>query len=194
MIPADFSHRKLVLDILTPAFADNKSVNYVVKNDRRKEGRVRALMAYSFDMCYTFGEVWLSDDMQACALLLFAEQQKTSLKTILWDARLAVNSFGLNRIGRVLKRESRIKQHHPASGYVYLWFVGVAPGQQGKGLGSTLMQEVLQKYDTQQLPLYLETSTLRNLPWYEQLGFEIYNELDFSFTLYMLRRESALKS
>lgn len=194
MIAADLSHRQQVIDILTPAFAENKSVNYVVKNDRRKEARIRALMAYSFDMCHTFGEVWLSDDFQACALLLFPEQKKTRLKTIMWDARLAVRGFGLERVGRVLKRESRIKQHHPTSGYVYLWFVAVAPGQQGKGLGNALMQKVLRRYDAQQLPLYLETSTLRNLPWYEQLGFEIYNELDFSFALYMLRREPILKS
>lgn len=192
MIQANLSHRQQMIDILATAFAENKSVNYLLKDDRRKHARVRALMAYSFDVCYTFGELWLSADRQACALLLLPERRKTSLKTLIWDLQLVMRSIGLAGVQRAQQRESRIKKHHPETAYAYLWFVATAPGQQGQGVGTSLMKEILARYDSYQLPLYLETSTLRNLPWYKKLGFEVYKELDFSFPLFMLRREPGL--
>ena len=79
------SDKSAVIEILSKSFSDNKSVNYVVKPDRKREVRMRGLMEYSFDMCHAFGQVWMSDDNQACALILFPEKKQTSLRTIWWD-------------------------------------------------------------------------------------------------------------
>ena len=84
--------RKLVVDILTKSFQDNKSVNYVVKQDSKVSKRIESLMEYSFDMCDAFGEVWISDDRKGCALILLSDKKKT---VPLWDAKLAFKSIGL---------------------------------------------------------------------------------------------------
>ncbi len=39
-------------------------------------------------------------------------------------------------------------------------------------------------------PIYLATSTMKNLPWYKKSGFEVYNELDLGYNLFFLKRES----
>lgn len=70
----------------------------------------------------------------------------------------------------------------------YLWFIGVNPGDQHKGIGSKLLQEIIAFADQKKLPLFLETSTLTNLPWYERFGFKIYDQLELSYTLYFLKR------
>lgn len=67
----------------------------------------------------------------------------------------------------------------------YLWFIGVNPELQGKGLGSALFQEIEAQNKTQ-LPTYLETSTETNLPFYQKLGFEVYREVDLGYRLYMM--------
>jgi hypothetical protein len=50
MLKASFTDRGLVVDILTKAFWDNLSVNYVIDPKKDKASSIKALMAYSFDV------------------------------------------------------------------------------------------------------------------------------------------------
>jgi ribosomal protein S18 acetylase RimI-like enzyme len=135
--------KKPVIDILSDAFNDNMSVNYVVKQDSHRKSRIRGLMDYSFNICNAFGEIWLSDDEQACALILFPDKKRTNLNSFIWDIRLALSVIGLNRISKVLQRESKIKTFHPRIPFTYLWFIGVRPELQEKGKGSDLLDEII---------------------------------------------------
>lgn len=145
-------------------------------------------MEYSFDMCYHFGEVYLSDDRSACALLLPPKARRTNWRSIWLDIKLILNAIGVDRIGLALKREAAIKQRQLKADLQYLWFIGVDPVHQHMGTGSHLLKEVLDKSDKEGLPVCLETSTLKNLPWYERFGFEVYDELDLGYHLYFLKR------
>lgn len=185
---ADPSQKSLVVDILTKSFDDNKSVNYVAKQDGNRQARIRGLMDYSFNVCHAFGDVWLSDDEQACALILLPDKKRTTLPAILWDVKLAYSVIGMDRVGKVLSRESKIKSFHPNEPFSYLWFIGVAPNNQNKGKGSLLLNEIIEHSEKSQRPIYLETSVDRNIPWYQKNGFEIFKSLELSYTLYMLRR------
>lgn len=179
---------QLVIEILEKAFDDNKSVNYVVKQDQKRRERIKGLMEYSFNVCNAFGEVWISDDQQACALILHPDQKRTSLRTLIWDLKLAFSVVGIDRVGTVLKRESMIKSNHPKQPFSYLWFIGVNPQRQNKGIGSAFIMDVINECERKKRPIYLETSMEKNLPFYKKFGFEIFHSLDLSYTLYHLRR------
>lgn len=183
------AHQKtLVVDILSKSFDDNKSVNFVVKQDYIRKERIRRLMEYSFNVCHAFGEVLISDDEQACALILLPDKKQTTLNALLWDAKLALTVIGLNRISSVLGREAKIKSFHPKEPFSYLWFIGVIPEFQNKGKGSLFLNEIIQESEQNRRPIYLETSVDRNLPWYKKHGFEIFQSLEMTYKLYMLRR------
>jgi ribosomal protein S18 acetylase RimI-like enzyme len=188
MRKADISDKPIVLDILTRSFDGNKSVNYVVKQDRNRVDRIRKLMDYSFNVCNEIGEVWLSDDLEACALILFPDKKRLSFRAMLREIKLALSVIGISRVNAVLKREAMIKANHPQEPFVYLWFIGVAPQHQGKGLGCALMQEVIQLSEERKRSIYLETSVEGNLSFYKKLGFEIFRTLKLDYTLYQLRR------
>lgn len=186
MVEASIKHKPLVVDIIAKSFDDNKSINWIVKQDSKRESRIKALAEYSFNICFQFGAVYLSEDLKGCVLLLFPEKKKTSLKSILLDAKLAFKAIGIERAIKIMDRESKIKRFHPQESFVYLWFIGVHPHHQGNGCGTKLLKEVLDKYDRQ---IYLETSTLKNIPWYKKFGFEIYQELnDFGYPFYMMKK------
>lgn len=70
---------------------------------------------------------------------------------------------------------------------VYLWFIGVDPDQQHRGIGSALLGEIIADASNRNLPVYLETSTRRNLPWYERFDFEVYDQLVLDYTLFFLK-------
>ena len=51
MIKATNKDRDRVIDILAESFNDNQSVNYIVKQDKKRNQRIGNLIAYSFDVC-----------------------------------------------------------------------------------------------------------------------------------------------
>ena len=122
-----YNDKNRIVDILASSFDDNKSVNYIVKQDRKRAQRMRKLMEYSFDVCYLFGDVFLTDDKKGCALIVLPDQKKTTLKSILLDAKLAISCVGLSNIKKAMDRESKINKIHPKGLMYYLWFIGVDP-------------------------------------------------------------------
>lgn len=191
MIVADYKDKNLVVRILTKSFDTNQSVNFIVQQDEKRLGRIKSLMDYSFEVCYSFGEIFLSDDKKACALVLFPDQKRTTIKSMLLDVKLIYSCVGIGNIKKAMSRESKIKKLQPKDPMYYLWFIGVDPIYQGSGIGTELMQAIIEDSKKQQRSIYLETSTLKNLPWYKKFGFEIYNELDLSYKLYFLKLELA---
>lgn len=143
-------------------------------------------MAYSFQVCQLFGEVWLSDDRRACALVLYPEKKKTMFQSIWLDITLIFKAVGLSGVKKALKREAVIKKKQPKVRMAYLWFIGVNPSSQRRGVGSQLLKEVLEQAKTEDRPVFLETSVLKNIAWYQRFGFHQYDYLTLDYTLYFL--------
>lgn len=186
MIKAKKSDKNLITGLLAGSFSDNPSVNYIISGDRRRPERLAALMDYSFELCMRFGEVWLSDDRRACALLLFPQNKRLTLTSVWLDVKLAFFAIGLFRIAKVMRRERLVSGKHPKEDMAYLWFIGVDPLFQGQGVGSTLLAELSERFNNLRLPLFLETSVLSNLAWYNRFGFKVYEELDLGYRLFFL--------
>ena len=187
MKSALYSDKNLIVEILTASFDENQSVNYIVKQDNRRTQRIRSLMDYSFEICFNFGEVFLSDDKNACALVLYPDKKKTTLKSILLDVKLILKSIGIANISKALSREAKIKQKQLKEKMYYLWFIGVKPDAQNSGVGSQLLNEIHNHRKKKNRPVVLETSTVKNLPWYQKFGFNIYDTLDLGYTLHFLK-------
>lgn len=191
MIPATLQDKTLVVDILSESFDSNKSVNYVIKQDQKKAQRIRGLMEYSFDKCFKYGQIWLNEEKNACALIMLPST--FSFQSLLMDIRFALQVAGsLNIIRKASNKEADVKKHHPRSPFLHLWFIGVKKQHQGKGLGTQLIREI-EANNHQQLPIYLETSTERNVPFYQKLGFQSYHQntyylSDQAFQFYMMKK------
>ncbi len=136
MQKAVYSDKNLVVKILTSSFADNKSVNYIVRQDDKLIQRIENLMSYSFEICMLFGAVYLSDDKNGCALIIYPERKKSNFRTALFDLQLIFKTTGIQNIKKVIKREAIIKRNHPEELLSYLWFIGVESSKQQKGTGS----------------------------------------------------------
>jgi ribosomal protein S18 acetylase RimI-like enzyme len=111
--------------------------------------------------------VWMPFEWLAPAPLL-AELQ--GLPTML-------RASGLARFGRLLAIRADLDRHHPMDRpHAYLWFLGVAPAAQGRGVGSALLRAANARNDAASLPAYLETGTPRNVALYERHGFKVISE------------------
>lgn len=189
MTKATDNDKLLILQILTASFADNQSVNYIIRKDKKQNKRIHALMNYSFEVCRMFGDVLLSSDRKACALIIYPDEKKTTFKSILLDIKLIVQCVGFKNVKKTLRRESLIKKVQPREAMTYLWFIGVSPANQGNGIGSNLLADIIEYSKIKRRPVYLETSTLINLPWYKKFGFKVYHREDLGYDLYFLNNK-----
>jgi ribosomal protein S18 acetylase RimI-like enzyme len=84
---------------------------------------------------------------------------------------------GLARLGRLMAIRADMDRHHPMERpHAYLWFLGVAPAAQGRGVGSALLRAANARNDAAGRPAYLETGTTRNVALYERHGFKVISE------------------
>ena len=68
-------------------------------------------------------------------------------------------------------------RHHAPRPHFGLSALGVEPDHQGEGIGTALMEPVLERCRREGIPAYLETATARNVLLYERLGFDVVEEL-----------------
>src|SRR5688500_5386289 len=74
-------------------------------------------------------------------------------------------------LGRQMRLTSAQESAHPHEPHYYLPLAGVTPDRQGRGIGSALLQPVLDRCDRDGVPAYLEATSERNRALYERHGF-----------------------
>jgi GNAT superfamily N-acetyltransferase len=80
-------------------------------------------------------------------------------------------------VRRGVRAEGAMREAHVSHPHVYLWYIGVEPGHQGRGIGRALMADLHQRADDLGVPTYLETGTRPNIDFYRSLGYELEGEL-----------------
>ncbi len=84
--------------------------------------------------------------------------------------------YGGAGLDRMRAMGEAMAAHHPTDPHFYLWIVGVEPTRQGQGLGEALLGPVLSRCDNDVVPAYLESTSPRNIGFYERLGFAVHSE------------------
>ena len=88
----------------------------------------------------------------------------------------------LRKIGDAMADLEAHRRRHAPSPHFYLSALGVEPDRQGEGVGTALVQPVLDRCDRDRTPAYLETAVARNVLLYERLGFDVVEEIDLPGT------------
>jgi ribosomal protein S18 acetylase RimI-like enzyme len=85
--------------------------------------------------------------------------------------------FGLG-MARANRFAGNVMRKHPRSpAHWYLYAIGTSGSSQGRGVGSALLRDMLDRIDEEQAPAYLESSNIRNVPLYERHGFTVVEEI-----------------
>lgn len=187
MKKATHRDREKTVELLCRAFIDvliPNSINFVVKKSGDRYKRLKALMEFQFDVSLLNGNVFLSDDDQAC--VLFLDSTAFSFRKFAWELRLLFVCIGVENVFKVLRREKLLKSFHPEEKFIHLWLMAVVPEEQGKGIGTKLLNDSLPFYEGKLI--YVETTTPENLTFYIQNKFEIFHEtFELDYPLYFLK-------
>ncbi len=183
--------RNLVVDILVSAFEpleDDNSINFIVRKDKKRLKRLNLLMGYLFDRAMLYGEIFISDNDNACILFNYSNQVKSSWKSIKLDINLAINCLGIGRVFKVIKRINISKSYLPQDDHIRIIIGGSNAASNGNGTAARLMLEIVKEFKGNTLPVITDASNPDNVKLYEKLGFQqIGIEESLGYPIYYLR-------
>lgn len=182
------SKESKIKNILYHSFKGNKSIDFMIGNDDKSDRRYNSLLDYSIEKAKLSGLVYYDEESSAAALLIDHSKGGFSIKSLLLDLKLVWSVIGLKNLNKVLNRESKLKEFHPKGKFLHLWYIGVHPNKQGKGGGSSLLKKIIT--ENPGVDIYLETSNLKNIPFYERNGFKKVGNIDLEeYELNMFKLE-----
>ncbi|MET7450955.1 GNAT family N-acetyltransferase [Streptomyces sp. NPDC005574] len=166
--------RESVVRLLDQAFQDDPVSRWVFPGDAYRRATHHRLMAAFTDIVLAEGRVEVTEDGAGCALWLPVPAREATEGHADDEGpaqvRAAVDPDN-ERVELIARLTADI---HPAGrAHEYLWMIAVAPQRQGEGVGSALVESVLDRCDRQALPAYLEASSARSRTLYERLGFAL---------------------
>ena len=174
--PADLAE---VIRTLTDAFAEDPHMNWFMRDDGQRDAARFAL----FEMLIRGAGANVAQIDRpagggaAAVWMPFEWLRPTPLIAELRGLPTLLRTTGLARFGRLQAIRADMDRHHPMDRpHAYLWFLGVAPAAQGRGVGSALLRWAGARLDAAGLPAYLETGTTRNVALYQRHGYKVLSE------------------
>lgn len=166
---------------LSHAFASDPMYTYVLPEDATRPTRLARFFRSLLHIGRMQGEVYIAEDGAGAAIWLPPENINVSF----WNgARAGMGTlalhWGIGGFTRLLNCANAFDEVHDAEmitkDHWYLLVIGIDPVNQGRGLGSELVQLGTRKADLMGKACYLETCTHRNVVLYERYGFRVTKE------------------
>ncbi|MFD3518108.1 GNAT family N-acetyltransferase [Streptomyces sp. NPDC058657] len=161
--------RDVVRDLLHRAFREDPVSSWIFPGPEQRERAHPLMMGTFVDLVLAEGRVDLADEGAAAALWLDIPAGEPEADDGAARLRAAVDPDN-ERIELIAHLPAKLHPHHEA--HAYLWMIGVDPDRQGEGLGSALLDPVLERCDREGRAAYLEASTARSRELYRRLGFD----------------------
>ena len=174
------SHASQIAKMLARAFHDDALYAFVLPEDSKRA----EVLLWLFDrvMCYSFlyGRVYATPELDGVACWLPPGQTELTLGRIVRSGLVAAPlKMGLPAYRRFDAYSSYVDKLHAQYApqpHWYLWVLAVAPSSQGQGIGSRLIQPILEQTHAESIACYLETEAESNIRFYKKHGFRVVEE------------------
>jgi GNAT superfamily N-acetyltransferase len=170
--------RLRAIEALARAFYDDPCSCWIFPDDGRRARQLERGFAF-FGRKYWFrgGASYATGSVAGAALWMAPDTWRMSPLAQLAMLPGMVRAVGARNMPRLLRFLTVADKKHPHDTHFYLPVIGVAPEWQGKGIGTALLQPVLEHCDREGIPAYLEASSPRNRACYERNGFVVKEEV-----------------
>ncbi|MCG8702037.1 MAG: hypothetical protein MI922_28540 [Bacteroidales bacterium] len=195
MRKANYNDKDRVVQILSESFDNNPHFNYIIKNDKRRKKRITRLARYAFEYGIQRNGIYISENGYGVAIIFNSDKLKNTLRDYWFQLVLVLKVFGITRSLKVHKLETTIKRIRPTSKqFLYFWFLGVANKGRGSNAARELQQFIFDLSYRKNLPILLETTTMRNKLIYNRYGIKdyyLYTENNGELNVWFLYRNPA---
>jgi len=163
-----------VARLLARAFYDDPAMSWVFPRDDRRFAQTERFWATRLRYLSPQDQVYVTDDLTAAGVWALPGQWEVSWRETAEMGRQMLTP----RLPMLLAGLLRLERSHPHEpDSFYLPVLGTDPARQGQGLGTALMQPVMEICDREGVPAYLESSKERNIDFYSRFGFRVLEEV-----------------
>jgi GNAT superfamily N-acetyltransferase len=165
-----------VAGALARAFHDDPVMEWFFPGERRRAAHVERMLRLRVGGLLKQDEVYTTEDHVGAAV--WAQPggwEMPPLEGLAFVARIA--PMVRTRLPLLVRGWSMIDRAHPREPHWYLAILGTEPRSQGRGVGSALIQPVLDDCDRNGVPAFLESSKEANIAFYARHGFRVTGEL-----------------
>jgi GNAT superfamily N-acetyltransferase len=160
--------------MLARAFYDDPALTWVFPRHNRRLAQAERFWSVRLRYMAPQEEIYVTDDLSAAAAWTLPGRWHVSLGETGELARMMLNP----RLPMLFSGLQRLEHAHPHEPHsFYLSVLGTDPPRQGNGLGSALLEPVLEMCDREGVPAYLESSKERNIDFYSRFGFRVSEEV-----------------
>lgn len=172
------SEAEQVKSVIARAFDDDPFANWAVAQDARRARRVYDFMGLAYEIMAGHNETYTVEGVEGAALWAPPGKSKVGMMQQMRMLPGIVRATTVRRLPTVMRGFNAVEKVHPHEPHWYLGVLGVDPEKQGQGIGTALMQPVLEMCDRDGMPAYLESSKEKNVPLYERNGFRVTQVFD----------------
>lgn len=163
--------------VLTEAFMADPLYLALAPSPRARERWLRWVMGLSLRVSHRFGGAFCLDSAPAAGSICMVPPDHCPLSLVDY-VRAApgmppIGSGVSPWIWPGLGMKQLLHDAHFTGAHCYVLAVGVAPSEQGKGVGGVLLRSALRTAAERGVPCYLETASPKNVALYEHLGFRV---------------------
>jgi GNAT superfamily N-acetyltransferase len=164
-------------DVLQAAFFDDPVSTWLLPGESSRSRRLARFFAIFLRRHYLpMRAVWTTTDQAGAAMWSPPGHWRIPLAEAVRTAPSLLRVGGRHAL-RAIRTAEQIERRHPREPHWYLGVLGTNPPRQGTGVGSALLQPVLERCDREGVPAYLESSKESNIPFYGRHGFEVTGEI-----------------
>jgi ribosomal protein S18 acetylase RimI-like enzyme len=171
------AQRKKGADLLAWAFEHDPLYEMLIPEETRRARVLTWLFDRVIGYALRYGEVYTTARVEGVACWLCPGQVKLTmgrvLRSGLYATPLKMGVAAYRQFGIYMRYTEAIHECFAPRSHWYVWAIGVAPSNQGTGIGSQLLQPVLAKSSAAGTASYLETGIERNVRFYERHGFRV---------------------
>lgn len=178
--PATAPDRATLAGTLASAFAGDPLFNWMAGTgpDQSVEPKLRIIFGKFLELDLRRDEhlAFTDEDGLGVAIWKAPNQWKMSTGDMVRALPAMLRAFG-TKAPRMIGAFNAIEKVHPKEEHYYLEALGTRQDMQSKGVGSAVIRHMLDRCDAEGMPAYLESSNVRNVPFYARHGFETTGEI-----------------
>jgi GNAT superfamily N-acetyltransferase len=177
VVLASPGQRAEIAATLADAFFDDPVMSWILQDAASRRRRLQGLFATLLRGHYLpLDTVWTTTAVDGAALWAPPGHGVIPTSRVLRNGLSMLRALG-TRAYVALRALTHVEQQHPKAPHWYLGVLGTRAAEQGKGIGSALLQPALERCDEEAVPAYLESSKHTNIAFYHRHGFEVTGEI-----------------
>ena len=167
--------------VLARAFHDDPLSSYFFPNPDERREMLPTFFEFRLRTAVRHGMIYTtSSNMEGIAAWLPTDYGKDSMLKMLWHGGFKlfrkVGNSGVARMRAAGDYATSLRKKNAGDKFLHLEMLVVEPKFQGMGFSRNLLEPMFERLDSQNLPCYLETTSEKNVPFYQYLGFEVVDE------------------